>query len=86
MSEEYQYEDKISHTGNGETLSRQVTMQLSSDQYEKLFFQPTAARGDLAKRLGNPTLLGLFGFLLPFQTVVFLLLGFQGGSTSCEST
>lgn len=79
-----EYEDKISHHGNGEPLGRQVTMQLSSEQYEKLFFQPTAARGDLAKRLGNPTLLGLFGFLLPFQTTVFLLMGFQGGSASCR--
>ena len=33
-------------------LSRQVTLQLSPEQYERLFFQPSAAKGDLAKRLG----------------------------------
>ena len=35
-----------------ETLSRQVTLQLSPEQYERLFFQPSVAKGDLAKRLG----------------------------------
>lgn len=35
-------------------LSRSMTVQLSPEQYERLFFQPTAAKGDLAKRLGRP--------------------------------
>lgn len=40
--------------GNGAELSRQVTVQLSSEQYERLFFQPSAPRrGDLAKRFGE---------------------------------
>lgn len=40
-------------SGNGAELSRQVTVQLSSEQYERLFFQPSAPRrGDLAKRFG----------------------------------
>lgn len=34
-------------------LSRQMTLQLSPDQYERLFFQPSAPKGDLAKRLGT---------------------------------
>jgi hypothetical protein len=37
-------------------LTRQgttVTMQLSPDQYERLFFQPDKAKGDLARRLGT---------------------------------
>ena len=42
--------DKPNHQHND--LSRQVTMSLSADQYERLFFQPSAAKGDLAKRLG----------------------------------
>jgi hypothetical protein len=33
-------------------LTRQITLQLNADQYERLFFQPTSAKGDLAKRLG----------------------------------
>lgn len=40
--------------GNGAELSRQVTVQLSSEQYERLFFQPSAPRrGDFAKRFGR---------------------------------
>jgi hypothetical protein len=37
-------------------LNRQpttVTMQLSPDQYERLFFQPEKPKGDLAQRLGT---------------------------------
>jgi succinate-acetate transporter protein len=66
----------------GDNLSRQLTVQLSSDQYERLFFQPNAAKGDLAKRLGNPTLLGLLGFLVPFSVILFSLLDFQGSSAA----
>lgn len=63
-------------------LSRQMTVALTPDQYERLFFQPTQAKGDLAKRLGNPTLLGLLGFLVPFTNTMFCCLGFQGASTA----
>jgi hypothetical protein len=37
-------------------LNRQattVTMQLSADQYERLFFQPEKPKGDLSRRLGT---------------------------------
>jgi hypothetical protein len=38
----------------GSSLSRQVTVALSPEQYERLFFQPSAPRkGDLAKRFGT---------------------------------
>lgn len=41
--------------GNGVALSRQITVQLSPEQYERLFFQPSAPRrGDFAKRFGMP--------------------------------
>lgn len=67
------------HAGNGSPLSRQVTVSLSPEQYEKLFFQPSApARGDLAKRFANPTLLGLLGFLIPYTSTILILCGFQG--------
>jgi hypothetical protein len=29
-----------------------MTLSLSPEQYERLFFQPSAGKGDLAKRLG----------------------------------
>jgi hypothetical protein len=44
-------------------LSRQVTLQLSSEQYERLFFQPSQAKGDLSKRLG----------MAPFHVICKLL-------------
>jgi hypothetical protein len=44
----------VNIAGNGAPLSRQVTVALSSEQYERLFFQPSAPRrGDLAKRFGK---------------------------------
>ncbi|KAK5939699.1 hypothetical protein PMZ80_008079 [Knufia obscura] len=64
------------------SLTRQMTVALTPEQYERLFFQPTAAKGDLAKRLGNPTLLGLLGFLVPFSQTMFCLLEFQGASST----
>lgn len=63
---------------NGAPLSRQMTVALTPEQYEKLFFQPSAPRGDLAKRLANPTLFGLLGFLIPYTSTILCLCGFQG--------
>lgn len=43
----------VNLAANGASLSRQVTVALSPEQYERLFFQPSAPRrGDLAKRFG----------------------------------
>ena len=72
---------KVEYMGdqNGQPLSRQVTVTMSSDQYERLFFQPSGpAKGDFAKRLGNPTLLGLISFLIPYTSTIFCLLGWGG--------
>jgi hypothetical protein len=73
---------EIDHsTSNSAPLSRQVTVTMSSDQYERLFFQPSPAlRGDYAKRFGNPTLLGLICFLIPYTSTIFVLIGW-GGAT-----
>jgi len=68
------------NAGNGNHLERQVTVSLTPEQYERLFFQPNVAKGDLAKRLGNPTLLGVLGFLVPYSSTIFSLLQFQGSS------
>jgi hypothetical protein len=40
------------YSGHNE-LTRTMTLALSPDQYERLFFQPSAAKGDLSKRLGK---------------------------------
>ena len=83
MSEHSDHVEKPHYNrADGDSLSRQLTVQLSSDQYERLFFQPNAAKGDLAKRFGNPTLLGVLGFLVPFSVTLFSLLQFQGSSAS----
>jgi len=49
--------EQIETSESGLGLNRQITMQLSSDQYERLFFQPTSAKGDLAKRLGMSSII-----------------------------
>lgn len=82
MSAHSEINDKPPAAYENNSLSRQYTVQLTSDQYERLFFQPTAAKGDLSKRLGNPTLLGLLGFLIPFSTTMFCLCGFRGASSN----
>lgn len=76
--------DKLQNSSDSDynPLSRQHTVSLTPEQYERLFFQPTAAKGDLSKRLGNPTLLGLLGFLVPFSSTMFCLLDFQGASAN----
>ena len=75
--------EKLMESMGGNDLSRQVTYSLSQEQYERLFFQPSQAKGDLAKRLGNPTLLGLCGFLIPFTTTVMCAMQWRGtGSAS----
>lgn len=78
------YDDKLEHVRSNDDnqLQRQVTISISPEQYERMFFQPSPARGDLSKRLGNPTLLGIFGFLLPLQFTSFCLCGLQGSSAA----
>ena len=44
----------VEMTDNGAPLSRQLTVALTPEQYERLFFQPSAPRrGDLAKKFGK---------------------------------
>lgn len=76
--------EKIDHAvspgdGNGAPLSRQVTITLSAEQYERMFFQPEPPRhGDYAKRFANPTLLGLVGFMVPYSSTMLTLVQFAG--------
>ena len=67
------------NNSDGSPLSRQVTVTMSADHYERLFFQPSAPKaGDYARRFGNPTLLGLICFLIPFTSTMFILLQWGG--------
>lgn len=48
----HQMEDANDST-DGAPLGRQMTITLSAEQYERMFFQPSGpSRGDLAKRFG----------------------------------
>jgi succinate-acetate transporter protein len=80
-------EHKVEHLDNnnkvesadGAALSRSVTVTMSNEAYERLFFQPAPPRhGDASKRFGNPTLLGLFCFLIPYTSTMCILLQFNG--------
>lgn len=54
MDHEMSEHNGVNLVGGGAELSRQVTVALSPEQYERLFFQPSAPRrGDLAKRFGT---------------------------------
>ena len=54
MDHEMSEHNGMNIAGSGSPLSRQVTVALSPEQYERLFFQPSAPRrGDLAKRFGT---------------------------------
>ncbi|KAF2862518.1 hypothetical protein K470DRAFT_212471 [Piedraia hortae CBS 480.64] len=60
-------------------LTRNVTINLSQAQYERMFFQPNQPRhGDYAKRFANPTLLGPIGLTVPLTSTVLCLLGTAG--------
>ncbi|KAM0786195.1 hypothetical protein ACM66B_007000 [Microbotryomycetes sp. NB124-2] len=71
----------------GAPLGRQISIQLSNEQYERLFLQTggQGGKGDLAKRLGNPTPLGVASFLLCLTPFSCMLMGW-GGTTSAAGT
>jgi len=70
---------------NGGALARQISIQLSPAQYEQLFLQPggrAPSRGDYAKRFGNPTPLGLAGFLMCLTPVTADLMQWRGATSA----
>lgn len=68
----------------GSSLARQISVQLSAEQFERLYLQPggQSAKGDLAKRVGNPTPLGVASFAIALSCFAADLMGFSGVSTS----
>ncbi|KAF2858418.1 hypothetical protein K470DRAFT_259834 [Piedraia hortae CBS 480.64] len=75
--------DKLSdhqiEANEGAPLERNVTINLSQEQYERMFFQPDRPlHGDYAKRFANPTLLGLIGLLVPYTGTILSLLQIDG--------
>lgn len=68
--------------GNGAPL-RQVptegSITLTPEMFERLYLSPqNRVHGDLRQTLGNPTPVGLGGFLMAFAPLTFALLGWRG--------
>lgn len=80
-------EAQSGHQG-GAGLSRQISVQLTSEQFERLYLQPggQAAKGDLAKRFGNPTALGILSFVMCLTPFSCLLMGWHGATTTDAAT
>lgn len=79
MASTKRFEHEMKMEENGSPLSRQVTVSMSPEQYERHFFTPVSTqRNEIIKRFGNPTLLGLISFLIPYTSTIFILLGWGG--------
>ncbi|POY72914.1 hypothetical protein BMF94_4075 [Rhodotorula taiwanensis] len=85
---EAQHLNLLDNDAGGASLRRQISVQLSAEQFERLYLQPggAKAKGDLAKRFGNPTPLGIASFLLAFTPFACLLMGWSGTSTAAAPT
>jgi len=71
----------------GAAVGRQISIQLTPEQFEKLYLQPggVGAKGDLSQRLGNPTPLGLVGLVMTLTPLSCYLMGW-GGTTLAGAT
>jgi len=76
--------EKSAGLQGGAGLSRQISVQLTHEQFERLYLQPggVAAKGDAAKRYGNPTLLGVASFLLCLTPFSCELMGWHASTTN----
>ncbi|GAA6011520.1 hypothetical protein JCM10207_002647 [Rhodosporidiobolus poonsookiae] len=72
----------------GASLRRQISVQLTPEQFERLYLQPggAKAKGDLSKRLGNPTPIGIASFLLCLTPFSCYLMGWMGTTTGAAAT
>ncbi|KAK5018826.1 hypothetical protein LTR60_001335 [Cryomyces antarcticus] len=73
--------EKLDDNSSAADLSRQVTVQMSPEQYERLFFQPTPAKGDLAKRLALTGISGSYYFFGGIAMKIAALCEFILGNT-----
>jgi succinate-acetate transporter protein len=86
-SEKHDLEAAIGGTG-GSPLSRQISVTLTHEQFERLYLQPGGERskGDAAQRLGNPTPFGTASFLLCLTPFAIDLMGWSGVSSAATLT
>jgi len=68
----------------GRDLTRQISVQLTNQQFERLYLQPGGVgaprQEDFTKRFGNPTPLGLAAFCICLSPMTCYLMGFMGAS------
>ncbi|KAJ9109102.1 hypothetical protein QFC21_000430 [Naganishia friedmannii] len=76
-------------TGGG-NLGRQFSIQLTPEQFEKLYLQPGGVgaprQEDFTKRFGNPTVLGLAVFLVTLTPLSCYFMGFMGSTSASALT
>lgn len=83
MAADIHYHDNEKHSSGAgsapdNALTRQPTIQLTSEQYERLFFQPGGPRKmDLASTFGNPTPLAIISHLLCLTPTACILMGWN---------
>ncbi|KAI5475615.1 hypothetical protein MNV49_001125 [Pseudohyphozyma bogoriensis] len=77
----YQDIEALGGLQGGAALGRQISVQLTAEQFERLYLQPggQASKGDLAKRFANPT--GPFYFIGGLGLFISGLLEFFIGNT-----
>lgn len=70
----------------GGQLGRQISIQLTQEQFEKLYLQPggfgASRQEDLTKRFANPTVLGLAVFVLSLTPASGYFMGWMGTDTT----
>lgn len=68
--------------GNGlHQVNTEGSIVLTPEMFEKLYLTPAnRVHGDLRRTLGNPTPIGLGGFLIAYSCIIYALLGFRGYS------
>ncbi|BFZ54116.1 hypothetical protein PYCC9005_001148 [Savitreella phatthalungensis] len=74
---------------NGAELTRVGTnVTLTQEQFERLFLSPTRSAGgsQLRATFGNPTPLGLVGFLLSLTPLSCVLMGWRGATSAVVQT
>ncbi|KAF7191000.1 Protein alcS [Pseudocercospora fuligena] len=90
MSVSKEKSEDIDYTANGhdhaanmmptlEQVQTQGSITITPEMFERMYLAPqNKVSGDLRRTLGNPTPIGLGGFLIAYCPIIFSLLGWRG--------